>query len=205
MGLYQRHILPFLLHHAMKQQDLMALRRRLLPAASGRVLEVGIGSGLNLPLYGSAVASVLGIDPSNELLAKAAQAARALPLKVDLLACGAEDIPAPAGSFDTVVTTWTLCTIPGAERALKEMRRLLKPDGRLLFVEHGHSPEPRVAAWQDRLNPLWTRCAGGCNMNRPIDALIRGAGFRIDRLETGYMVKGPRPLTYLYEGMALRD
>lgn len=181
------------------------MRRRLLPAASGRVLEVGVGSGLNLPLYGSAVTSVLGIDPSNELLAKAAQAARTLPLKVDLLACGAEDIPAPAGSFDTVVTTWTLCTIPEAEQALKEMRRLLKPDGHLLFVEHGYSPEPRVAAWQDRLNPLWTRCAGGCNMNRPIDSLIRGAGFRIDRLETGYMVKGPRPLTYLFEGMALRD
>ena len=203
MGFYQKYLLPFALHHAMRHRDLTALRKRLLPAARGRVLEVGIGSGLNLPLYGEAVTSLLGVDPSKELLARAAQAARSLPFSVDLLPRGAEDLPIASRSIDTVVTTWTLCTIPDAGQALKEMKRVLKPEGRLLFVEHGHAPEPRVAAWQDRLNPLWNRCAGGCNLNRRIDSLVRDAGFRIERLETGYLVKGPRPLTYLFDGTAV--
>lgn len=187
----------------MRHRELAALRRRLLPAARGRVLEVGIGSGLNLPFYGKGVESLLGVDPSEALLVRAARAAKPLRFGVELLPRGAEDLPVASRSIDTVVTTWTLCTIPDAARALKEMKRVLKPEGRLLFVEHGHAPDPGVAAWQDRLNPLWNRCAGGCNLNRRIDGLIAEAGFRIERLETGYLVKGPRPLTYHYEGTAV--
>ena len=202
MGFYQDRVVPFILHHAMKDGRLAGLRQRVAPQASGRVLEIGIGSGLNLPLYGSEVTAVFGVEPAQPLLARAERAAEDLPFQVSLHGCSAEALPFDDRDFDTVVTTWTLCTIPDAERALAELRRVLKPEGRLLFIEHGHAPDPRIAAWQDRLNPVWRCIAGGCNMNRPIDRLITDGGFRIERLETGHMIQGPRPLTYLFEGAA---
>ena len=201
MSFYQHHILPRLLHMVMQQEAMVPFRRRVIGAADGRVLEVGIGSGLNLPLYGPSVRSVIGLDPSHELLRMARDRAATAPVPVELLEGSAETVPLDDASIDTVVTTWTLCTIPDAPRALSELRRVLRPGGALLFVEHGRAPEPGVARWQDRLDPMWRRLAGGCHLNRKIDDLISGAGFRIDAL-TNARLPGPRTHTFLYEGRA---
>ena len=201
MSFYQRQVLPRLLHLAMRQQALHPFRTRVIGAAEGRVLEIGIGSGLNLPLYGAQVSTVIGLEPSPELLHMAQGRARLAAVPVGLLEASAEAIPLDSGSVDTVVTTWTLCTIPDAPRALAEMRRVLRPGGALLFVEHGRAPEPGIARWQDRLDPLWRRMAGGCHLNRRIDDLIAGSGFRIDALSHARL-PGPRTHTFLYEGRA---
>jgi ubiquinone/menaquinone biosynthesis C-methylase UbiE len=201
MSFYQRHVLPHLLHFAMRQNYLVPFRTRVIGAAEGRVLEIGIGSGLNFPLYGAAVTSVIGLEPSPELLRMAHPRASTAAVPITLLDASAEAIPLDDRSVDTVVTTWTLCTIPNARLALSEMRRVLKPGGALLFVEHGRAPEPGVASWQDRIDPLWSRVAGGCHLNRKMDDLIAGSGFRIDAL-TNTRVPGPRTHTFLYEGSA---
>ena len=201
MSFYRRHILPHLLHFAMRQNYLVPLRNRVIGAAEGRVLEVGIGSGLNFPIYGATVTSVIGLEPSPELLCMARPRASAAMIPITLLDASAEAIPLDDHSVDTVVTTWTLCTIPNAPLALSEIRRVLKPIGTLLFVEHGRAPEPAVARWQDSLDPLWSRLAGGCHLNRKMDDLIAGNGFRIDSL-TNTQVPGPRTHTFLYEGSA---
>jgi ubiquinone/menaquinone biosynthesis C-methylase UbiE len=165
------------------------------------VLEIGIGSGLNLPIYGSAVDQVYGIDPSPELLDRASKQMIRVP--VLLVRTSAEQLPFGPAAFDTLVMTWTLCSIPNPSAALAEMRRVLKPGGRLLFVEHGLSHEPGVIRWQHRLTPCWKRIGGGCHLDRKMDDLIRAAGFRVDVLETGYM-KGPKPWTFLYQGAATK-
>jgi SAM-dependent methyltransferase len=156
-------------------------------------------SGINPPLYTNRANEVLGLEPHPRLLKMASGKAGQVPSK--LIEGSAESIPLDKHSVDTVVTTWTLCTIPNVTAALAEMRRVLKPRGQLLFVEHGLSPDERVRKWRDRLNPLWKRIAGGCNLNRPIGALIEAAGFRVSRLGTGYM-PGPKPMTFMYEGTA---
>ena len=204
MGIYQRRILPWVLHLTMRTKEVTRHRRRVVPAARGRVLEVGFGSGLNLPFYSPEVTTVVGLDPSGELFRIAGKRLRGAPFPVEFVNRTAEDMPFDGGSFDSVVVTWSLCSIPDAARALAEMHRVLRPGGGLIFVEHGLSPEPGVEAWQQRLNPLWRRIAGGCNMNRRIDRLIGEAGFDITHLETGYLLKGPRVLTYTYEGRARR-
>jgi ubiquinone/menaquinone biosynthesis C-methylase UbiE len=201
MSFYQRRILPHLINLAMRNRDLLPYRQRLLSAAEGRTLEVGIGSGLNLPFYPREVREIIGLDPSPELLAMTRQAADRMSSPVKLLDASAEAIPLDDRSVDTVITTWTLCSIPGAFQALSEMRRILKPGGHLLFVEHGLSPEASVRRWQDRLTPAWKRIGGGCHLNRPIQAMIENAGYRFTELETGY-IKGPNPMTYLYQGRA---
>lgn len=188
----------------MRQKTLVPFRKRTVGAAEGRVLEIGIGSGLNLPLYGPAVRSLVALEPSRELLAMARDRAALAPVPVEFLEASAEALPLETRSVDTVVTTWTLCTIPDAPGALAELRRVLKPGGHLLFVEHGRAPEPGVARWQDRIDPLWTRLAGGCHLNRRIDALITGSGFRIDHLLNARL-PGPRTHTFLYEGRARPD
>ena len=185
----------------MRQETLVAYRQRLVSAATGRILEIGVGSGLNLRHYGDGAKRVIGLDPSVKLLSMAEQAPKRPMLSVQLLRGSAEDIPMDDDSIDTVVSTWTLCTIPDISRALSEMRRVLKPDGRLLFVEHGRSSDAKVRRWQDRLTPLWRRMGGGCHLNRAISQLIEHAGFRIERMDTGYM-KGPKPMTFMYEGSA---
>ena len=154
---------------------------------------------MNLPLYGGNVRSVIGLEPSPELLRLARRYAAAVP--IELIEGSAEALPLQDRSVDTVVTTWTLCTIPDVGRALAEARRVLRPGGSLLFVEHGRAPEPGVARWQDGLDPIWSRIAGGCHLNRQIDALVRKAGFSIDRLQTSRL-PGPRTHTFLYEGRA---
>jgi ubiquinone/menaquinone biosynthesis C-methylase UbiE len=185
----------------MRQKQLVPFRRRVIGAAEGRVLEIGIGSGLNLPLYGPPVRFVIGLEPSPELLRMARGHAAATAVPVEYLEASAETLPLDDRSVDTVVTTWTLCTIPDAPRALAEMRRVLKPGGALLFIEHGRAQEPGVARWQDRLDPLWFRIAGGCHLNRKMDDLISGSGFRIDALANPRL-PGPRTHTFLYEGRA---
>jgi ubiquinone/menaquinone biosynthesis C-methylase UbiE len=201
MGLYARFILPRLLAAAMRQPDLVPFRASVGRAASGRVLELGIGPALNLPFYGPNVTAVIGIDPSPQLLAMAERKRSGQPFDVQLIEGSAEALPVDSGSIDTVVTTWTLCTVPSAAEVLAEARRVLKPGGRLLFTEHGRAPEAAVARWQDRLDPVWTRVAGGCHMNRPIADHISDTGFRIDGLRTAY-IAGPRVLTFMYSGAA---
>jgi ubiquinone/menaquinone biosynthesis C-methylase UbiE len=201
MSLYNDHILPHVINLAMRNREFGPYRERVVSQARGRVLEIGIGSGLNLPLYGSRVDTILGLDPVARLLAMAQVAANRSAIPVTLISGSAQAIPIDRGSIDTVVTTWTLCSIPDAGAALQEMRRVLKPDGALLFVEHGSAPEENVRRWQNRLTPVWKRIGGGCHLNRPIRALIESAGFRIVRLDTGY-AKGPKPMTFFYEGCA---
>lgn len=202
MGLYQNYVLPWAINLLMSQDEMARLRQRAVPAARGRVLEVGIGRGLNLPYYGTGVDAVVGVDPMVDRLRMAGEAAAGMAFPVELLDLSAEALPFEDEGFDSVVMTWTLCSIVDAPRALAEIRRVLKPGGELIFVEHGLAPEASVAAWQHRLNPLWRRCVGGCNLDRPTETLIRGAGFAFSRLETGYLMPGPRPLTYHYEGRA---
>ncbi len=191
MSIYQRVVLPCLTHLAMRDKQFGPIRRRVVGAAEGRVLEIGAGSGLNFALYGAATTSVIGLDPSSELLRMARKRASAAPVPIALVEASAEAIPLEAGSVDTVVTTWSLCTIADAAAALAEMRRVLKPGGALIFVEHGRAPEPGVARWQDRLDPVWSRVAGGCHLNRQIDALIASAGFRIEGLTKERPPQGP--------------
>ena len=187
MGFYQDQIVPLLINWSMRQKNLAAYRARIIPAAEGRVLEIGIGSGLNLPFYSRNVARVIGLEPSPRLLAMARRVERTGNGPVEFIEGSAEAIPLQDASVDTVVTTWTLCSIPDALRALCDMRRVLRPGGRLLFVEHGRAPDPKVIWWQDRLTPVWKRLGGGCHLNRAIGTLIEGAGFQFDRLHTGYM------------------
>lgn len=201
MGFYQERILPHLIHLAMRQHNLADYRSRVIPAAEGEVLEIGIGSGLNLPYYSAAVQRVIGLDASPNLLGMSRRAAARTSAPVELIESSAESMPLYNRSIDTVVTTWTLCSIPDVQRALGEMRRVLRPGGRLLFVEHGRAPEPNVRWWQDKLTPVWKRLGGGCHLNRAISDVIESAGFRIERLNTGYM-RGPKPMTFMYEGGA---
>lgn len=203
MNMYERWVLPALLDLVMRQRQMQKYRGELVPAARGRVLEVGIGSGLNLPFYASHVDAVFGLDPSEQLLGMAQRRASTANVAVDLMRGSATEIPLDDGCVDTLVMTWALCSIPDPLAALREMRRVLKPDGALLFVEHGLSPEPAVARWQHRLTPMWRHVAGGCHLDRKIDDLIRAAGFELAELKTEY-ADGPRPMTYMYQGRAVR-
>jgi ubiquinone/menaquinone biosynthesis C-methylase UbiE len=200
MGIYADIILPRLCDLSMRNDRLRPYRERVIGAAEGRVLEIGVGSGLNLPFYGPTVREVLALEPAPKLLAMA----RRVPdpgMPVSFIEASAESIPLDHQSVDTVVTTWTLCTVPEAAAAIAEMRRVLKPHGKLLFVEHGLAPDASVRWWQDRLTPIWRRLSGGCHLNRPIQSMIEGGGFHVDRVETGYM-PGPKPMTFMYEGSA---
>jgi ubiquinone/menaquinone biosynthesis C-methylase UbiE len=196
---YSSRLLPWLLDIVMRRDMFLPYRRRALAGARGRVLEIGIGSGVNLSLYTDQAREVVGLDPSEPLLARARRAAPR-SLRIALIQGSAEELPFRSGLFDSVVSTWTLCSIPDVARALEEVRRVLAPDGRLIFVEHGRTPEARLARWQHRLTPLWKRVAGGCHLDRDPADLLSRAGFHMERLDTGYM-RGPRVMTYMYEGV----
>ena len=201
MGLYGEHILPIFIDLGMRNKETARLRSAWIPHARGDVLEVGIGSGLNLPYYSAEVQRVYGVDPSLELQRMARKRVASSCHPIEFLAQSAEQpLPLPDASIDTVVT-WALCSIPEVISALQEMRRVLKPSGRLIFVEHGRSRDPGVVAWQDRLTPTWKRFAGGCHLNRKVDKIIATAGFSITELQTSYL-PGPRPFTYTYQGFA---
>ena len=202
MSLYTRYVVPRMIDWAMSRADTARVRAEVIPRAQGVTLEIGIGSGLNLPFYSSRVTRLYGVDPSAELHAMARKRAEAVARPVELFLQSAEErLPLQAGSVDTVVCSWTLCSISDPVRALREARRVLSPSGDLLFVEHGRAPAGGVRVWQDRLNPLWKRFSGGCNMNRPTDELIRAAGFEIAELSQEFL-PGPKVLTYTYRGSA---
>ncbi|MFC4350880.1 class I SAM-dependent methyltransferase [Fodinicurvata halophila] len=201
MSFYQNRILPHLQHLIMRNRQLQPYRERVVGAAEGRVLEVGVGSCLNLPFYSPQVREVIGLEPVPRLVAMARNEAADSSLPVTFTEGSAEEIPLDDSSIDTVVITWTLCTIPQVVKAMHEMRRVLRPGGQLLFVEHGRAPEESVRKWQDRLTPTWKSIAGGCHLNRPIRTLIEDNGFAMAQIDTGYM-KGPKPMTFLYEGCA---
>ena len=201
MGFYSDIILPRLCDLAMRNKQLVPFRERVIGAAEGRVLEVGVGSGINLPFYRPPVREVIALEPAPRLVTMARNASHVTGMPVSFLEASAEAIPLDKHSVDTIVTTWTLCSIPQAATALADMRRVLRPGGKLLFVEHGLAPDEAVRRWQDRLTPAWRYISGDCHLNRPIRSLIEGAGFRIDRIETGYM-PGPKLMTFMYEGSA---
>ena len=203
MGLYSRFVLPHLVHSACQSEAHAMERSKLVPRAIGRVLEIGIGSGLNLPFYDRArVERVTGLDPSVSMLAMADRAAARAGVPVDLVEARAEAIPCETGAFDTVVTTFSLCSIPGGREALAEMARVLAPGGRLLFREHGLAPDPSVHRWQERLSPAWSRFGGGCRLDRDIPTLLTSGGFRIVELETAY-APGWRPAAFHFRGVAV--
>ena len=205
MGLYRKYLLPKIVHLACSAKPNMRQREKVVPRARGRVLEIGIGSGLNLPFYESEqVEKCWGLDPAPEMLKLAARAAGSAPFDVEFLEAPADDIPLDDGSVDTVVLTYTLCTIPDPQPALEEMARVLEPGGRLIFCEHGAAPDASVRKWQDRLNPVWKRLGGGCNLNRSIPDLIHRGGFRMDRMESMY-IPGWRPACFNYWGAAVPD
>ena len=202
MNLYDQHVLPHLIDFACGMGAVMKTRAQIVPQAEGRVLEIGIGSGLNLSFYDPAKVSVIvGVDPSAAMQKLARQRAAQINIPVEMIALELGQIQAADASFDSIVCTFTLCTIPDAMAALQEMRRVLKPGGKLLFSEHGLAPDLPVVRWQHRLTPLWKPFSGGCHLNRDIPALIRAGGFSIGQLDSSYL-KGPRPMTWVFRGWA---
>lgn len=204
MGLrnfYDTHILPRMIDFSMRAEIVTRERADLIPRARGVVLEIGAGSGLNLPFYGPEVERVIQLEPSDGLRQMAGERVQSGGADVEFIDGSAEDIPLARDSVDTVVCTWVLCSISGVREALGEMRRVLKPDGQVLFVEHGRAPDPAVAKWQDRLTPAWKTCAGGCHLNRRPDLLLEEAGFTLENLDQWYMER-PKFLTYHFKGVA---
>ena len=203
MGLYGRYILPKVVHFTWGLKPNMRQREKVVPCARGRVLEIGIGSGLNLPYYDSAkVSKIWGLDPSPEMTQMARRAAASLPFTVEFIGLPGDEIPLEDNSVDTVVVTYTLCTIPVTTPALRQISRVLRPGGELIFCEHGAAPDASVRRWQNRLNPIWKRLGGGCNLNRPIPTIIEAGGFRIKSLDAMY-IPGWRPASFNYWGIAV--
>jgi SAM-dependent methyltransferase len=205
VGVWAEQVVPRITDVALGTPDVRALRERAVSGARGEVVELGSGSGPTLPLYPAAVTSVRAVEPSavaRRLAARRVAAARVPVEHVGLdLADPSADLPLPDASADTVVSTFTLCTVPDVERALREVRRVLRPDGRFLFLEHGLSPDPRTARWQHRLDGLQQRLFAGCHLTRPIDALVRDAGMEVVDLAHDRL-RGPGPMSYLYLGAA---
>lgn len=203
MGFYARHVLPRLLDLSCGMKPVRKQREKVVPNAHGRVLEVGIGSGLNLAHYDrDRVSALIGLEPSPEMRRIAERRARNAGIDVQWLGLEAERIPLPDCSIDSIVVTYTLCTIDDATAALSEMHRVLAPGGSLLFSEHGRAPDRDVARTQDRLTPYWQRFAGGCRLNRDIPALLGAAGFELPELETMYLPGAPRAMGYTFWGRA---
>lgn len=199
---YERNILPAALEFACGMPMIARMRQLVVPQAQGRVLEVGIGTGLNMRYYDKTrVTHITGLDPSLQLHPLARERIAQVDLPVELIGLSAEKIPLPDASFDTVLITYTLCTIPDASAALQEMHRVLAPTGKLLFCEHGRAPDASVRRWQDRLQPVWGPLAGGCQLGRDIPALLTAAGFNLTNPQTRYL-PGPRPFTFHFWGEA---
>ena len=202
MGWYGKYVLPKVVHFTCGLKPTMMQREKVVPLAQGRVLEVGIGSGLNLPFYDvTKVTKVWGLDPSQEMTRMAREAAQSVGIDVEFIGLPGDEVPLDDNSADTVLLTYTLCTIPDVMPALRQMRRVLRPGGKLIFCEHGAAPDARVRRWQDRVNPLWKRLGGGCHLNREIPTLIESGGFRIEAVDTMYL-PGWRPASFNYWGTA---
>jgi len=205
MGVYSKYIFPHLLEWALGNPQLGKYRRRALETAQGKVLEIGFGTGLNLPYYPQSVSEITAIDPENMLADKTARRIKESTMPVHFVQLDASGkLPFADATFDSIITTWTLCSIEQVASALAEMRRLLKPNGHYIFLEHGRSDDAKTAHWQDRFNPIEKVIGAGCNINRPIDHLIKAAGFEIETLERFVMPKTPRILGEMYKGIARR-
>jgi SAM-dependent methyltransferase len=203
MGLYARYIGPKFVSCLCSMEDVTAERERIIPLARGVVLEIGMGSGLNLPFYNpDQVAKVIGVDPNQAFLKLGEARQQASPVPLEIIRAPAEALPLEAASVDTVVITYTLCSVDDPEQALREVRRVLKPDGKVLLLEHGLSPEPGVARWQHRLNPIWRSLAVGCNLTRPVSELLKRAGFDIQDIEEYYLGGAPRIVGFHCSGIA---
>lgn len=202
MGFYDKYLLPKLVHFTCGQNPSMRQRKKVVPLATGRVLEIGIGSGLNIPFYDALkVEHLWGLDPSAEMWSIAQKNASEHHIEAEFIQSGAESIPLQRNSADTVLMTYTMCTIPDIHTALDEIRRVLKPAGKLIFCEHGKAPDLSIQRWQNRLNPVWKQISGGCNINRPIPELLEQSGFKSDDLQTMYL-PGWKPATFNYWGTA---
>ena len=204
MSLYDKYVLPKFLNCACASKPILRQRQKVVPLAEGKVLEIGIGSGLNLPFYEkSKIDEVWGLDPSEELSAMARIVADQESIEVNFISSGAEEIPLPDNHFDSVLITYTMCTIPEVLRANQEIRRVLREDGKMIFCEHGEAPDENIRKWQKRINPFWGRIAGGCNINRKIPSLIQDSGFDIVEMEEMYLPNTPKIAGYNYWGFAL--
>jgi SAM-dependent methyltransferase len=205
MGLYGRFIFPWVLDHAMRRPPLAAQRAVVLADARGEVLEIGFGSGLNLPHYPPGVTRVVAVEPNPRVSDRARERIERAKMPVDVAGLRADgELPFDAGRFDTALSTWTMCTIPDVAAALREVHRVLKPGGRLLFVEHGLAPDARVRRWQRRLNPVIRFLGQGCNLDRDIEGLVRRSPLSVERCETFYLPETPKIGGYTYRGSALK-
>jgi ubiquinone/menaquinone biosynthesis C-methylase UbiE len=203
LSLYDKYILPKVLNCTCGSKPISYQRKKVVPLAKGKILDIGIGSGLNIPFYDlSKIDKIYGLDPSSELIKIAKKMAVKKNISIEFLLCGAEDIPLPNNSIDTVLITYSMCTIPEVLKANYEMLRVLKPDGRLIFCEHGLAPDKSVAKWQKRINPVWGKIAGGCNLDRDIPNLISSSGFKILSIEEMYLPSTPKFAGYNYWGIA---
>lgn len=203
MSFYNKYILPKVLNCACASKPINYQRDKIVPLAEGVVLDIGIGSGLNIPFYNKTkIKQLYGLDPSKELLDIAKSVAKKENLEIEFLECGAESIPLPSKSIDTVLITYTMCTISDVALSNSEIIRVLKDDGKLLFCEHGLAPDKNIAKWQERINPLWSKIAGGCNLNRDIPNLISSSGFKISNMEEMYLPSTPKFAGYNYWGVA---
>ena len=203
MNLYNKYILPKFLNCACGSKPINYQRQKVVPLAKGKVLDIGIGSGLNIPFYNSdKIDKVIGIDPSHELIELAKELANDSKASIDFVIGSAESIPYPDNFFDTVLVTYTMCTIPNVAMANKEMWRVLKDDGRLIFCEHGLAPDKKISKWQNRIDPFWGKIAGGCHLNRDIQKLITDAGFSFESLDKMYIPSTPKFAGYNYWGVS---
>ena len=204
MSLYDKYVLPKFLNCACGSKPVEYQRKKVVPNAEGIVLEVGIGSGLNLPFYdNSKVTQIWGLDPSEELSSMAKETAKNLDIDVKFISGGAEDIPLPDNYFDTALVTYTMCTIPEVIRANREIKRVLKNTGKLIFCEHGKAPDLNIAKWQSRIDPIWGKLAGGCHLNRDIPSLLEDSGYKIIELDQMYLPSTPKVAGYNYWGFAI--
>lgn len=203
MSFYDDKILPHVIHLACGSKPILKQREKIVPQAEGRILEIGMGSGINIQYYDPAkVEKLWGLEPSQGMRKKAQARVEAAAFDLEWLDLPSEEIPLDSNSVDTIVLTYTLCTIPDWQGALQQMRRVLKPGGKLLFSEHGQAPDTAIKKWQDRIDPLWAKLAGGCHLNRDIPALLRQGGFDIKRLETLYVPSTPKVAGFTYWGCA---
>ncbi len=204
MSFYDEHILPHVINMACGTKPVLKQREKIVPHAEGRILEIGMGSGINIPYYNpDKVEKVWGLEPSEGMRRKAEPRVAAAPFELEWLGLPGEEIPLDDDSADTIVLTYTLCTIPDWRAAVEQMRRVLKPGGKLLFSEHGKAPDAAVLAWQNRVNPLWMKMAGGCHLNRDIPKLLREGGFDIKKLDSMYVPSTPKVAGFTYWGYAV--
>ena len=203
MSFYEDKILPHVIHLACGTKPILKQREKVVPHAQGRILEVGMGSGINIPFYNpDKVEKVWGLEPSTGMREKAKERVESAPFDLEWLDLPGEEIPLDNHSVDTIVLTYTLCTIPGWQRALEQMRRVLKPGGRMLFSEHGKAPDEAVQKWQNRVNPLWGKMAGGCHLNRDIPMLLKQGGFELEEMNSLYIPSTPKIAGFTYWGSA---